>query len=67
MTFWYRYRLRQAEYVKPDPVKLKPGVIPFKGRYCNLPKAYEYMVKKEIQRMVDIGVLKELLWHDDSP
>ena len=48
-------------------IKLKPGVVPYKGRYYNLPKAYEYIAKKEIQRMVDIGVLKELPWHDDSP
>ena len=52
---------------KPAHIKLKPGAIPFKGRYYNLPKAYEYTAKKEIQRMVEIGVLKELPWHDDSP
>ena len=52
---------------EPAHIKLKPGVVPYKGRYYNLPKAYEYTAKKEIERMVDIGVLKELPWHDDSP
>ena len=52
---------------KPAPIKLKPGASPYKGRYYNLPKAYEYTCKKEIQRKVDIGVLKELPWYDDSP
>ena len=52
---------------KPAHIKLKPGASSYKGRYYNLPKAYEYTRKKDIQRMVDIGVLKELLWYDDSP
>ena len=52
---------------EPAHIKLKPGVIPYNGRYYNLPKAYEYTTKKEIERMVDIGVLKELQRHDDSP
>jgi hypothetical protein len=42
-------------------------VVPYKGRYFNLPKAYEYIAKKEVERMVSIGVLQELPWHDDSP
>ena len=49
-------------------IKLKPGAIPYKSWYYNLPKAYIDVTIKEIQRnMVDIGVLRELLWHDDSP
>ena len=52
---------------KPAHIKLKPGASPYKGRYYNLPKAYEYTCKKEIQRMVNIGVLTELPWYDDSP
>ena len=52
---------------KPAHIKLKPGASPYKGRYYNLPKGYEYTCKKEIQRMVDIEVLKELPWFDDSP
>ena len=52
---------------KPAHIKVKPGAKPFKGSYYNLSKAYEYTSKKEIQRMVDIGVLKELPWYNDSP
>ena len=52
--------LDELKHCKPAHIKLKPGVVPYKDRYYNLPKAYEYTAKKEIQRMVDIGVLKEL-------
>lgn len=52
---------------KKAHVKLKPGAIPYKGRYYNMPKAYEHVARKEILRMVEIGVLKELPWHADSP
>ena len=52
---------------EPAHIKLKPGATPYKGRYYNLPAAYKYTCKKEIERMVDIGVLEELPWHDDSP
>ena len=44
---------------KPAHIKLKPGASPYKGGYYNLPKAYEYTCKKKIQRMIDIGVLRE--------
>jgi hypothetical protein len=30
--------------VKPARIKLKPSAKPFKGRYYNLPKAYEAVV-----------------------
>lgn len=33
----------------------------------NLPKAYHAPAKKEVERMVKIGVLKELPWNDNSP
>ena len=59
--------LGTLKHCKPAHIKLKPGVVPYKGRYFNLPKAYEDVPIKEIQNMVDIGVLKELPWHDDSP
>ena len=45
--------LGQLKNFKPVHIKLKPGAIPFKRRYYNLPKAYKYTAKKEIQRMVD--------------
>ena len=59
--------LGELKNCKPAHIKLQPGAKPFKERYYNLPKAYEYTCKKEIQRMVNIGVLKELPWYDDSP
>ena len=59
--------LGKLKHCKLAHIKLKPGVVPYKGRYYNLPKAYEYTAKKEIQRIVIIGALKELPWYDDSP
>ena len=59
--------LGKLKHCKPAHMKLKEGFVPYKGRYYNLPKSYEYTAKKEIERMVDIGVLKELPWHNDSP
>jgi glutamate synthase domain-containing protein 2 len=49
--------------VKPARIKLKPGAKPFEGRYYNLPKAYEAVAKREIERLVSIGVLKRLPWN----
>jgi hypothetical protein len=59
--------LGRLKNMKPARIKLKPGAIPYKGRYYNLPKAYETVAKKEIERLVSIGVLKRLPWNDDSP
>jgi len=59
--------LGRLKNMKPARIKLKPGAIPYKGRYYNLPKAYEAVAKKEIERLVSIGVLKRLPWNDDSP
>ena len=59
--------LGQLKNCKPAHIKLKLGVIPYKGCYYNLHRAYEDVAMKEIQRMVDIGVLKELPWHNGSP
>jgi hypothetical protein len=59
--------LGRLKNMKPDRIKLNPGAIPYKGRYYNLPKAYEAVAKKEIERLVSIGVLKRLPWNDDSP
>ena len=39
--------LGKLKHCKPAHIKLKPGVVPYKGRYYNLPKAYEYTAKKE--------------------
>ena len=46
--------LGKLKNCKPVHIKLKPGATPYKGKHYNLPKAYEYTCKKEIQRMVDI-------------
>ena len=53
--------------MEPASIKLKPGSVPYAGRYYNFPKAYEIPAKKEIERMVKIGVLKRLPWNADSP
>ena len=59
--------LGKLKNYKHTHIKLKSNATLYKGRYYNLPKAYEYTCKKKIQRMVDIGVLNELSWYDDSP
>jgi hypothetical protein len=59
--------LGRLKNMKPAWIKLKPGAILYKGRYYNLPKAYEAVAKKEIEHLVPIGVLKRLPWNDDSP
>ena len=41
--------LGKLKHCKPAHIKLKPGVVLYKGRYYNLPKAYKYTAKKEIQ------------------
>ena len=45
--------LGELENCKPAHIKLKPYATPYKGRYYSysLPKAYEYICKKEIQRI----------------
>ena len=52
---------------EPATFKLKPGSVPYAGRYYNFPRAYEIPAKEEIERMVEIGVLRKLPWDDDSP
>lgn len=51
----------------PATIKLKEGTRLYQGQYYNLPRAYEEAPKKEIERMVKIGVLKKLQWDDNSP
>ena len=46
--------LGKLKNCEPAHIKLKPDAKPFKGRYYNLPKAYEYTTKIEIERMVDV-------------
>ena len=53
------FELKHCKHCKQAHIKLKPGVVSYKSRYYNLPKAYEYTAKKAIQRMVDIGVQKK--------
>ena len=50
--------LGKLKHCKPAHIKLREGFVPHKGQYYNLPKSYEYTAKKEIERMVDVGVLK---------
>ena len=44
--------LGKLKHCKPAHIKLKPGAVPYKDQYYNLPKAYKYTAKKEIQQMV---------------
>ena len=59
--------LGKLKNCKPAHIKLKPSAIPYKGRLYNLPQAYTYICKKDIQCMVGIRVLKKLPWHDNIP
>ncbi|MGH7973971.1 MAG: reverse transcriptase domain-containing protein [bacterium] len=42
----------------PHHIKLKKEVVPYSARPYTIPRAYEHLVKDEINRLVDIGVLK---------
>ena len=57
----------RLRHCKPAHIKLKPDKKPYDSQYYNLHKAYEDAAMKEIQHMVNIGVFKELPWHNDSP
>ena len=48
-------------------IDLIEGATPVASRYYNLPKAYEETARKEIERMVEIGVLKQLSPFEDTP
>ena len=41
-------------------IKLKEGATPFHSKPYPIPKAHEQTLKKEIQRLVNIGVLKKV-------
>ncbi|MGH3053508.1 MAG: hypothetical protein ACRDL7_00845, partial [Gaiellaceae bacterium] len=42
----------------PCHIDIKPGALPYSARPYTIPRAYESLVKEEIDRLVDIGVLK---------
>ena len=48
---------------KPVSLQLKEGAQPYHGRPFPIPKKHVETLKKEIQRLCDLGVLK---WQDDS-
>ena len=52
---------------RPIHIDLKPGAKSSKQRYYNVPKAYKGVTKREVKRMCDIGVLKKLDHHTNSP
>ena len=49
-------------------ITLKSSVKLYSRHYYNIPNAYKEPIRKEIKsdRMVKIGVLKNLKWNDDS-
>ena len=53
--------------IEPVTIELQEGIKPVRQRYYSVPHAFERPMKKEIQRMVAIGVLEKLLHDDDSP
>ena len=48
-------------------IKLKKGAKPYAESFYHLPKTYKGPAKKEIERMVRIGILCKLRWNDDIP
>ena len=47
-------------------ITLKEGMKPYTDQYFNLQKAYKVVAKKEIYRMVAIGILQKVKWNEDS-
>ena len=45
---------------KPYEIELKPGVTPFHSRPFALPKCYEKTLRKEVERLCKIGVLRRV-------
>ena len=45
---------------KPYHIDLKEGATPYHGKPYPVPKAYEETLKKELKRLVNIGVLKKV-------
>ena len=43
---------------KPVHIDIRPGAKPFYGRAFSVPKAYEKLLRDEIQRLLDLGVLR---------
>ena len=43
---------------KPVHIDIRPGAKPFHGRAFSVPKAYEKLLRDEIQRLLDLGVLR---------
>ena len=52
---------------KKAMIKLKKGAKPYVRSFYHLPKAYKGPAKKEIERMVRMGILCKLRWNDDTP
>ena len=47
-------------------IVLKKDAKPHASNFYHLPKAYEVPAKKEIERMVKMGILRRLRWNDDT-
>ena len=45
---------------KPYDIELKPDVTPYHSRPFSLPKCYEKTLRKEVERLCKIGVLKRV-------
>ena len=52
---------------EPIHIELKKGAKPSAQWYYNIPKAYEGVIKCEVKRMCDIGVLEKLDHWTNSP
>ena len=48
-------------------IVLKKDAKPHASNFYHLPKAYKGPAKKEIERMVRMGILRRLRWNDDTP
>ena len=44
----------------PHSIHLKDNVTPYHGKAYKIPHAYEATLKKEVQRLCEIGVLKKV-------
>ena len=45
---------------EPYDIELKEGAVPFHAKPYGIPKIHEYTMKKEVERLCKIGVLKKI-------
>ena len=53
--------------IQPGDLEVKERTKPYAKTCYNIPKMYEKPFRTEVNRMVDVNILKRLQFHEDSP